>query len=83
MTFNALKECGLEDHKQSPLIYSYYMNGLLIQQADHAKYLGVSIGKNLNWNEHARQFVSKANRVRGFLQRNLRSVHQMLQHRAT
>ena len=60
------------------------MNGTPIQQADHPKYLGVSTDKNLNWNEHTRQVVSKANRVRGFLQWNiLRSVHQMLKHRAT
>ena len=30
------------------------------------------IDKNLNWNEHTKQVVSKANRVRGFLQRNLK-----------
>jgi len=48
------------------------MNGSPIQQADRAKYLGVTIDKNLNWNEHPRQIVSKANKVRGFLQLNLK-----------
>ena len=48
------------------------MNGSPIQQADHAKYLGVTIDKNLNWNEHTRQIVSKANKVRGFLLHSLK-----------
>ena len=30
------------------------------------------IDKNLNWNEHTKQVVSKANRMRGFLQHNLK-----------
>ena len=38
----------------------------------YAKYFGVTIDKKLNWNEHTRQVVSKANKVRGFLQRNLK-----------
>ena len=73
MTFNAQKSVCLRiTNKLSPHTYSYYMNGALIQQADHAKYLGVTIDKNLNWNEHTRQVVSKANNVRGFLQHNLK-----------
>ena len=67
------KECVPENYKQTtPLGYSYYMSNTPIQQADHAKYLGVIIDKNLNWNEHTKQVVSKANRVRGFLQCNLK-----------
>ena len=48
------------------------MSNTPIQQAEHAKYLGVIIDKNLNWNEHTKQVISKANRVGGFLQRNLK-----------
>ena len=50
------------------------MSNTPIQQANHAKYLGVIIDKNLNWNEHTKQVVSKANRVRGFLQHNLKCL---------
>ena len=79
------KECVPENYKQTtPLGYSYYMSNTPIQQADHAKYLGVIIDKNLNWNEHTKQVVSKANRVRGFLQCNLKkclpSYYLMLVH---
>jgi len=63
----------LEDHKQaiSFYLYIYNMNNILIQQTDHAKYLGVSIDKNLNRNENTQQVVSKANKVKEFLQHNL------------
>ena len=47
------------------------MNDIHIQQVEHAKYLGVIIDKNLNWSEHVKKTVNKANSVRGFLQRNL------------
>ena len=47
-------------NKLHPLGYSYYMCNTLIEQADLAKYL-VIIDKNLNWNEHTKQVVSKAN----------------------
>jgi len=73
MTFNPGKSVYLRiTNKLSPFIYNHYMNGILIRQADHAKYLGVLIDKNLNWNEQTRQVVSKANKVRGFLQHNLK-----------
>ena len=73
MIFNPQKSVYLRiTNKLHPLVYSYYMSNTLIQQADHAKYLGVIIDKNLNWNEHTKQVVSKANRVRGFLQHNLK-----------
>ena len=69
MIFNLLKSVYLRIiNKLHPLVYSYYMSNIPIQQADHAKYLGVIIDKNLNWNEHTKQVVSKANSVRGFLQ---------------
>ena len=42
-------------NKLHHLIHSYYMNDTPIQQADRAKYLGVFIDKNMNWNEHTRQ----------------------------
>ena len=65
MIFNPQKS---EDYKQTlTLVYSNYMSNTPIQQAGHAKYLGVIIDKNLNWNEHTKQVVSKANGVRGFL----------------
>ena len=73
MTFNPGKSVYLRiTNKLSPFIYNYYINIIPIQQADHAKYLGVLIDKSLNWNEQTRQVVNKANKVRGFLQRNLK-----------
>ena len=33
--------------------------------------MGVTISHNLTWSEHIKQVTSKANRTKGFLQRNL------------
>ena len=43
-----------------------------IKQVTSTKYLGVTIDKHLHWNEHISKITSKANTVRGFLQRNLK-----------
>ena len=43
-----------------------------IKQVTSNKYLGVTIDKHLHWNEYISKITSKANTVRGFLQRNLK-----------
>ena len=48
------------------------MNTTPIKQVTSTKYLGVTIDKSLRWNEHISRITSKANTVRGFLQRNLK-----------
>ena len=50
----------------------YYMNNTLIRQVTNTRYLGVIIDKSLHWDEHISKITSKANTVRGFLQRNLK-----------
>ena len=71
MSFNVQKCMYLRiTNKLHPYVYDYYMNDLHIQQVEHAKYLGIIID-NLTWSEHVKKVVSKANSVRGFLQRNL------------
>ena len=73
MIFYPHKSVYLRITKQTvPPCLFLYMSNTPIQQADHAKYLGVIIDKSLNWNEHTKQVVSKANRVNGFLQCNLK-----------
>ena len=42
-------------NKLHPYAYDYSMNNTCIQQVEHAKYLGVTIDKNLTWSEHIRK----------------------------
>ena len=39
----------------------------------HTKYLGVVIDSKLSWSQHVKTVTNKANRIKGFLQRNLHS----------
>ena len=52
---------------------NYVMHEQTLETVDSAKYLGVFIHKKLSWNTHIDATVKKANQVRCFLQRNLKS----------
>ena len=52
-----------------------------IKEVNHAKYLGVTISQNLSWSEHIKQITSKANRTKGFLQRNLHNCKPTIKDR--
>ena len=49
----------------------YTIRGQQLKSVDKAKYLGVTIHKNLNWKPHINEITAKANNCRRFLQRNL------------
>ena len=51
----------------------YHIQKHTIKEVTHAKYLGVIIDQHLTWNEHTNYVTSKANKVKCFLQRNLKS----------
>ena len=74
MTFNPTKCEFLQlTKKNHPLKSHYHIDNKQIKlQVTTAKYLGVTIDKNLNWSEHTSRVVNKANSVLGFLQRNVR-----------
>ena len=42
-----------------------------LNEVSHTKYLGVLVDKRLTWSNHIDHITSKANKVLGFLQRNL------------
>ena len=50
------------------------MNGQIIQQVDHALYLGVTISNDLSWTEHINQVTRNANQKLGYIRRNLRGA---------
>ena len=45
---------------------------LEVEEAKTAKYLGVTIQNDLNWNKHIDATTKKANNTRAFLQRNIK-----------
>ena len=57
--------------RQHPILNKYKIKSKEIKEVAHAKYLGVTISHNLTWSEHIKQITTKANRTKGFLQRNL------------
>ena len=52
---------------------NYCIDNIVINQVEHAKYLGVTIDSKLKWHEHINSVVKKGNSVYGFLKRNLRN----------
>jgi hypothetical protein len=51
---------------------SYYLHGHRLEIVEKTKYLGITICKDLRWNEHICNITNKANRSLAFLRRNLR-----------
>ena len=58
-------------NKQNPINHSYDIHGHTLDKVEAAKYLGVTIDRQLNWNTHIASITKKANSTRAFLQRNL------------
>ena len=55
---------------------SYTLEGMLLENVDSNKYLGVTITNDLKWNTHITNICTKVNRTLGFLRRNLFSCPQ-------
>ena len=68
-----------------PAQHIYTLHGQTLEAADHAKYLGVDISKDLSWNIHINRITANANRTLGFLKRNIKTnmqtfAQQRIQH---
>ena len=59
------------NNKRKIMDASYFIQGVQLEKVEQAKYLGVTITKNLNWKKHINNIISKATNVRLYLQRNL------------
>ena len=46
---------------------SYTLEGMVLENVESIKYLGVTITNNLRWNTHVSNICTKANRTLGFL----------------
>ena len=59
------------------LIHSQYtLHGEILESVDSARYLGVSISKDLTWNTHINEIVTKANQTLGLVKRNVKTKNQ-------
>ena len=58
-------------NKRKIIDTSYFIHGVQLENVDQAKYLGLTITKNLSWKKHISNIISKATNVRLYLQRNL------------
>ena len=56
----------------NPNINSYQLHRHTLESVQSAKYLGVTLTKNLSWDTHIDNVCNKANKTLGFLRRNLK-----------
>ena len=59
-----------------PLQSQYTLHGQILESLDSAKYLGVTISHELNWNKHSNNITGKANRTLGFINRNVKTKNE-------
>ena len=83
MQFNASKcEVLRVSRARTKTPYTYILNGTPLKEADHTKYLGIHISKDLKWNKHIDVTTAKANRSLGFLKCNLKISSSVLREKA-
>ena len=58
-------------NKRKIIDASYSIHGIQLEKVEQAKYLGITITKNLSWKKHINKIISKATNVRLYLQWNL------------
>ena len=67
---------------RNPLRYPYELHGHIFDTVQSAKYLGITIHRELNWDQHINNICNKANKTLGFLGRNLKISNSSIKERA-
>ena len=67
---------------KQPLLSQYTLHGQVLESTDSAKYLGINISNDLNWNHHIDEITSKANRTLGFVKRNVKTQNEYVKESA-
>ena len=62
--------------ERQPLLSQYTLHGQVLETVDSAKYLGVTVSQDLNWNNHINSITGKANRSLGFIKRNVKTKNE-------
>ncbi|XP_071491882.1 uncharacterized protein [Diadema antillarum] len=72
MSFN-VKKCAVLTitRKRRPNMYNYTLCNESIPRVDSYKYLGITVTKDLRWNEHCQEKASNASKTLGLLRRTL------------
>ena len=55
-----------------PRLFNYSLTGQVLEEVMDAKYLGVTLSKDLEWSKHIATMTNKANSKLSFLHRNLK-----------
>ena len=66
---------GRPKHK---LVHLYTLHNQNLSETDSAKYLGLTITSDLQWNQHINNITNTANSILGLLRRNLRIPSQTI-----
>ena len=68
--------------KKVPIQADYKLHGQTLARVKSAKYLGVTLTKDLKWDQHIGNICDKANQTIGFLRRNLNNGVTSIKERA-
>ena len=71
-----------ETIKKSPQHFYYNIHGHILESVQSAKYMGVTLSADLNWNNHIQQMTSKANKSLSLIRRNLQINSKSVKNRA-
>ena len=82
MKFNPSKCVILSISRSTPLFKIYSLCGTPLQHVSEAKYLGVTLSNDLQWNKHIQSLSSKASSTLGLLRRNLHGCPTKLREQA-
>ena len=69
-------------NKKTPTLFNYTLHGVSLKETDSAKYLGVSITRNLSWAIHINQITTKTNNSLKFIKRNIQTNNPKLKETA-
>ena len=83
MKFN-IKKCNVMSvtNKRRPSTFTYRMEDTPLERVTETLYLGVTISSNLSWKSQVNRISSSAERILGFLWRNMHKCPKELRERA-
>ena len=72
MQFHPQKCNSLSISKSRTLFkHNYTLKGHILESVETAKYLGITLSTTMSWEPHINNITTKANKILGFLKRNL------------